>query len=456
MKDTKVARLKAAANALLATYSAASQGFLGQVLSAQDVASTFERHVLMYRCRIYSPVDTLRLFVGQMLSADGACQDVVAKRLSERVAQGQTRNTLNTASYCQARGRLPVQVPRELCAMLGARLEASASARWNWRGRRVVLFDATVMSMPDTPSNQAAYPQNGRETPGLGFPKVRVGALIGMASGAVLAHGLAACKGKGTGEQALLGAMQQLLNPRDVLLADALLAGWWSIADVHARGADVVMRQNGRRSTDFRRGMRLGKADHVVEWPRPPRPAWMSRQQYEAYPRTLVMREVRVHGRVLVTTLLKPAEASADELDVLYGARWHIEVDFRTIKCVMQMDILKCKTAQMIDKEIAVGLLAYNLVRLAMAQAAALSDVLPRTLSFKGAKRVLNAFEERLRHGMHSCIMTVLQMIGTLRLPWRPERIEPRARKRRPKNLPALTQPRQLARAAIIRRRGLS
>lgn len=456
MKHIKVVRMRAAAQALLAMYSEEPRGLFGRALSAQDVANAVQRHVKAYRCRIYTPVDTLRLFVGQMLSADGACQDVVARLLSERITQGQTHNALNTASYCLARSRLPLEVPRELCAMLGARLEEAASTRWNWRGRSLVLFDATVMSMPDTASNQSAYPQNGREKAGLGFPKARVGALIGLASGAVLGHGVAACKGKGTGEQGLLHGMLQLLDTRNVLVADALLAGWWSICDVQARGADVVMRQNGRRITDFRCGMRLGKGDHVVEWPRPPRPQWMSREQYESYPGTLVMREVKVNGRELVTTILEPAEASASELDAIYGARWHIEVDFRTIKGAMQMDVLKCKTSQMIDKEIAVGLLAYNLVRLAMAGAAALCDVVPRALSFKGAKRVLNAMGERSRHGLAINIATVLQMIASLKLPWRPHRFEPRAKKRRPKNLPTLTLPRNIARAAIMQRRGLT
>lgn len=456
MKDTKITQLRESAKALLGGFSDASQGLFGQYLSPSEIVRTVCRHVKVFRSRNYTPVETLRLFVEQMLSADGACQDVVARRMSERVEQGQTQNTLNTASYCLARGRLPVEVPRELCTRLGTRLEGEAPTHWHWRARKVVLFDATVMSMPDTVDNQQAYPQNGNEKAGLGFPKVRVGALIGLASGAVLGHGVCACKGKGTGEQALLVGLLGLLGEGDVLLADALLAGWWSIYDVQARGADVVMRQNGRRTVDFRRGMRLGKNDHVVEWPRPPKPEWMSRQEYEGYPRTLVMREVKVNGRVLVTTMLEPCEASARELDALYSARWNIEVDWRTIKCVMQMDVLKCKTAQMIHKEIAVGLLAYNLVRLAMASAASLCDVLPRALSFKGAKRVLNAFAQQLRHGLHGIITAVLQQIGTLKLPSRPNRIEPRAKKRRPKNLPKLTVPRALARVAIMRRRALT
>lgn len=456
MEDSKVARLRQSAKALLVHFSDPSDSFFARVLSTEEVAAVVARHVKVFRRRIFSPVDTLRLFVGQMLSADGACQDTVARHLSERVEQGQTQNTLNTASYCQARARLPVEIPKELCGTLGARLEQAAPVWWRWCGRRVKLFDATVVSMPDTQSNQQAYPQNGREQPGLGFPKARIGALIGLASGAVLGYGIAACKGKGTGEQGLLGGLLELLDANDVVLADALLAGWWSICDIHARGADVVMRQNGRRVTDFRRGMRLGKNDHVVEWPRPPRPQAMSAEQYESYPRTLVMREVKINGRVLVTTMLQPRQAPAGALDQLYSTRWNIEVDFRTIKCTMQMDVLRCKTVEMIDKEIATGMLAYNLVRWAMVSAASLCEVLPRALSFKDAKRVLNAFADQLRHAVHATITVVLQKIATLKLPFRPDRIEPRAKKRRPKNLPMLTVPRQQARAALRLRRGLS
>lgn len=456
MEDSKVARFRHGAKALLAHFSDPSDGFFARVLGAEDVAAVVARHVKACRHRIFSPIDTLRLFVGQLLSADGACQDVVARRASERVEQGKKQNSLNSASYCQARARLPVEIPRELCGLLGVRLEKAVPVRWRWQGRNVKLFDATVVSMPDTPSNQQAYPQNGREKPGLGFPKARIGALIGLATGAVLGYGIGPCKGKGTGEQGLLSGLLELLDANDVVLADALLAGWWSICDIHARGADVVMRQNGRRATDFRRGMRLGKRDHVVEWPRPPKPQEMSREKYESYPQALVMREVKVNGRVLVTTILQPCEAPAHALDKLYSARWSIEVDFRTIKCTMQMDVLRCKTVEMIGKEIATGLLAYNMVRWAMASAAALHEVLPRALSFKDAKRVLSAFADRLRRAAQTTIAVVLEMIATLKLPLRPDRIEPRAKKRRPKNLPVLMVPRNQARAAIRLRRGLS
>jgi hypothetical protein len=328
---------------------------------------------------------------------------------------------------------------------------------WLWQGRPVKLFDGTTVSMPDTPSNQQAYPQSREQKPGLGFPIARIGALIGLSSGAILAYQVVACKGKGTGEQSLLTNLLGHLNAGDVLLADALLATWWIIEGATSRGADVVMAQHGVRITDFTRGQRLGKNDHVVQWPRPPKPQTMTVEEYARYPEFITMREVEVNGRILVTTLLDPIFVSVCALGALYKMRWNIEVDFRTIKATLEMDVLRCKSQPMVDKEIAVYFLAYNLVRWAMAKAASLADVLPRMLSFAGAKRVLGAFADQLRRAsgdqVRTMIATVTSCIATLRLPHRPDRIEPRAKKRRPKNLPLLTVPRQVARDLIYAQR---
>lgn len=219
------------------------------------------------------------------------------------------------------------------------------------------------------------------------------------------------------------------------------------------------MAQHGRRMTDFARGELLGSRDHVVAWPRPPRPKLMSAEQYARYPEQLRMREIEVNGRVLVTTLLDPKAVSAKALDGLYAMRWRIEVDFRTIKATLEMDVLRCKSQAMVEKEIAVYLLAYNLVRWTMAVAATLADVLPRVLSFTGAKRLLGVFADQLRHasGKRISLMMsiVLGNIATLKLPYRPGRIEPRAKKRRPKPLPLLTVPRRIAREDIRAQRAL-
>ena len=460
MNNNKVERVRQKVMMLKQQFLQGGTGIFDQALGNQEIAAAVAELVTPYRERIYPPLDTLRLFVGQVLSADRACQDVVGRRLSERVAQGQSLSALNTSAYCEARQRLPTTLPVALSTMLGERLEAMTPAAWRWQGRCVKLFDGTTVTMPDTPSNQETYPQSREQKPGLGFPMARIGALIGLSSGAMLAYQVAACKGKGTGEQSLLMNLLDRLNKDDVLLADALLATWWIIQGAIGRGVDVVMPQHGVRITDFTRGQRLGKNDHLVQWPRPPKPKAMSAEEYAGYSEFITMREMKVNGRILVTTLLDPAIASVHALGALYKMRWNIEVDFRTIKATLEMDVLRCKSQAMVDKEIAVYFLAYNLVRWAMAKAALLADILPRVLSFAGAKRVLAAFTDQLRRTsgdqIRTLIETVSASIATLRLPYRPDRIEPRAKKRRPKNLPLLTVPRQVARDLIYAQRMLN
>ena len=459
MKDSKVERSRQQAMMFGRQFLQGNSSVFDQAPGADAMAAAISTQAPGDRERIYAPLDTLRLFVGQVLSADRACQDVVGRRLSERIAQGQSESALTTGSYCDARQRLPLVIPVALCTALGAQLEALSPAHWRWQGRSVKLFDGTIVSMPDTASNQKAYPQSHEQKPGLGFPIARIGALIGLASGAMLSYQVVACEGKGTGEQTLLGNLLDHLNAGDILLADALLATWWIIEGAIGRGADVVMAQHGKRITDFRRGRRLGKNDHIVQWPRPPKPKAMSADEYARYPELITMREVEVNGRILVTTLLDPKIAPG-ALTSLYKMRWNIEVDFRTIKATLEMDVLRCKSQPMIEKEIAVYFLAYNLVRWAMAKAALLADVLPRVLSFTGTKRLLSAFADQLRRTsgdeMRPLIATVTARIATLRLPQRPDRIEPRAKKRRPKNLPLLTVPRQVARDQILAHRNLN
>lgn len=453
MKDNKIKRLQQQVIRLKQQFLQGDTGLFDQAISNQEFVAAVNKQAKPHRERIYPPLDTLRLFVSQVLSTDRACQDVVGRRLSERIAQGLSPSALNTSSYCDARQRLPLTVPHSLGVKLGERLESLTPSAWRWRGRSVKLFDGTTVSMPDTPSNQQAYPQSREQKSGLGFPLARIGALISLSSGAILGYQVAACEGKGTGEQTLLANLLPHLHANDVLLADALLATWWIIQQASHRGVDVVMAQHGKRITDFTRGRRLGTHDHLVQWPRPPKPKAMSAEDYAGYPAFITMREVEVSGRILVTTMLDPMAVTAQSLAALYKMRWNIEVDFRTIKATLEMDVLRCKSHAMVEKEIAVYFLAYNLVRWAMAKAAWLVDVMPRVLSFTGAKRLLSTFAEQLRltsgTQVRRLIATVTAYIATLKLPHRPNRFEPRAKKRRPKNLPLLTVPRQLARDLI-------
>ena len=216
MKDSKVERIRQSIAMFKRQFLQDDADVFGQAFGGQEVAAVMSELVEPYRERIYPPLDTLRLFVGQVLSSDRACQDVVGRRLSERIAQGQSVSALNTGAYCDARQRLPIALPVTLGIQLGERLEMRAPSAWRWQRRPVKLFDGTTVSMPDTPSNRQAYPQSREQKPGLGFPIARIGALIGLSSGAILGYQVAACEGKGTGEQSLLGNLLVHLDDGDV------------------------------------------------------------------------------------------------------------------------------------------------------------------------------------------------------------------------------------------------
>lgn len=430
-----------------------AHGLAGE-LSATELERVVHAHAGAYRDRLYPPLRTLSLFMDQALSADAACQDAVARHLSERTASGEALCSLNTGPYCKARARLPIGLVHELQRTLGQRLERAQPRYWRWRGRSVKLLDGTTVSMPDTRANQAQYPQSGTQKPGLGFPIAQVVALISMGTGAVLDWAIGPCRGKGTGEQALFRQLHPSLERGDVLIADRYYCTYWTLAALQARGVEVITRQHARRLHDFRCGRRLGRHDHEVYWERPKCPRWMDEATYAQVPERLRVRETRIGGRVLVSTVLDAHHVPAQEIDALYRGRWQIELDLRAIKAVMGMDILRCKSPEMVRKEIAVYLLAYNLVRAVMAKAAALAGVLARALSFKGTLRVLGAYHEQLRRvGRRRRRIMLAHMLGaisTLRLPDRPGRVEPRAIKRRPKPHPLLLVPRSLARLRLL------
>jgi hypothetical protein len=421
---------------------------LGKVLTAQVLRNAVLEETGSWRERLYGPLTTLVLFIEQVLGADHSCQDAVARGLSARVGLGQAPCSLNTGPYCKARGRLALSLIERLGREMAARLCAAQPAPWLWRGRAVKLVDGTTVSMPDTAANQRAFPQSRQQKPGLGFPLARLLGIVSLSCGAVLEWASGPCEGKKSGETALLWHLMDKLAAGDVVVADRYFAGYFAIARLRQQGIDLLIRQHQRRNTDFRRGRRLGKRDHVVSWARPKPPAWMDAATYASMPEAIVMREVRVGDLILVTTLLDDKEVDKRELVDLYGKRWQIELDFRAIKTVMQRDVLRCKSPDMVRKEIAVHLLAYNLVRAVMAQAACLAHLLPRQLSFKATLQVLNAFEESLRFCPRVRVATrhgiVLGSIAQLLLPVRPHRVEPRAVKRRPKPHPLLTKPRRL------------
>jgi hypothetical protein len=426
---------------------------MGEVLPADVVTAAVKEEGGGFRDRIYPPMTTLGLFIGQALSPDGACQDAVARHLSERRARGEAGCSLSTGPYCKARQRLPLGLISRLGVAVGETLESGSPRHWKWRGRSVKLMDGTTVSMPDTPANQSVYPQSGVQKPELGFPVAMLVALISLSTGAVLRWALGPCRGKHTGEQALFRTLMPYLDARDVVLADRYHCNYFTVALLRERGVDLATRQHQRRVTDFRRGIRLGRHDQLVQWQRPQRPSWMDTETYARMPECLTLRQVEVAGRILVTTLIDARAVSARDIDALYSRRWQVEVDLRSIKAQMGMDIVHAKSPDMVDKVIAAYLLAYNLVCALMTRAAVGARMLARALSFKGTMQLLLAFQQHLRLGGDRSvrIMTahLLGAISMLRLPVRPGRIEPHAVKRRGKNHQFLTVPRRIARAAI-------
>jgi hypothetical protein len=340
-----------------------------------------------------------------------------------------------------------------------------APARWCWHGRDVKLVDGSTLSMPDTAANQQAYPQPASQKPGLGFPVLRLVALFSLAVGTVLDVAVGPWKGKQTGETALFRTLHHHLGDGDVLLADRYFCGYFHVALVQERGADVVMRLHHLRHFDFRRGRRLGADDHIVSWHKPSqRPDWMDEATYARLPATLTMRELRMrvphkNGRsrtiLVATTLLDAREYPKQAIAELYRQRWHAELDLRSLKTVLQLDVLRCQTPAMVRKEIWVHLLVYNLIRKVMAQAAQEYGRSPRRISFKGTLQTLNAFSDCLRtcfqKDLEPLSHRVLEAVATHRVGDRPDRVEPRAKKRRAKPYRLLNKPRGQARKAEIR-----
>ena len=409
--------------------------------------------------RIFSPLVTLWVFLGQVLNADHSCRAAVARLIAHRLSRGQRPCSAQTGAYCQARQRLPETFFSTVACSVGRALDAKAEQRWLWKGRRVYLFDGTTVTMPDTPENQQDYPQVYNQKPGLGFPIARIGALTSLWCGAIVNLGFCRYAGKGQGEVSLLRRLWDVLVPGDVLLADSLISNFTNIVRLQSRGVELVSRLNkAHRTADFRRGQRLGDDDHITRWNKPTSIRSLDWQTYKALPEYIMIRETRVRVRqpgfrtrsiVVVTTLLDPAQVTKEDLATLYRARWHNELDLRSLKSAMQMAELRCKTPELVRKEVWTHILAYNLLRTVMAQAATRQGVTPRTISFTGAMQTVEAFQPLLDFGAAQEVASRLRLyhelldaIASHRVGDRPDRYEPRLKKRRRNNYDWLTKPR--------------
>jgi Transposase DDE domain len=436
-----------------------------EVFSAKTVAQVVEEEVGQTDDRIYTPLVTLAVFLSQILSSDQSCRSAVARFRSWRVAQGLRPCSLATGGYCTARRRLPETLLPRLVRQTATSLQERAAHGWLFHDRSVVMVDGTTVSMPDTPQNQNAYPQHPNQKRGCGFPIARIVVLLSLATGAALDLAIGPWRGKLTGENALLRGLRKCLKRGQILLADSYYSSYQEIAALLGMGVDVVMRQHGGRPSDFRRGRKLGPEDHLVVWHKGrQRRSWMSLLVFRRLPETIVMRELRVRVDrkgfrtqqfVIVTSLLDPIAYPAQELAGLYRARWHAELDIRSIKTLMRMDVLRCQTPAMVRKEIWAHMLVYNLVRGVMAEAAYRHGLPPRVLSFQGARQVIEGYRADLARataaGAAELRADALLAMAGERVGDRPDRYEPRARKRREKMYPRLQEPRPLARKRLAK-----
>jgi hypothetical protein len=280
----------------------------------------------------------------------------------------------------------------------------------------------------------------------------------------VLECAIGACRGKKTGEQSLFRETWDALEPNDILLGDRLYDAYRDIALLRGRGIDVVFGKKQSRRCDFRRGRKLGLDDHIVVWKKPKYDAsrFGSKEEWESLPEEMEMREVRTTVRrpgyrtrqvVIVTTLLDPQQYPASDLTDLFAQRWYCELDLRSIKQALGMGHLRCKTPEMVHKELWAHLLAYNLIRVRMAQAAAVHGVTPRSLSFTEAKTLIHNFAPYLSttsQAEHRRLEAeLLEATARCRLTKRPGRKEPRAVKKRQQKYSYLTKPRAQARKRL-------
>jgi hypothetical protein len=438
------------------------------VLSGIVVEQALTAINVIWLDRIYSPLVTLWIFLGQVLSADPSCRAAVARLIAHRLSRGQRTCSAETGAYCQARRRLPEEFFAETARRTGRTLQAQVNPEWLWNGRRVYAYDGATVMMPDTPENQQAYPQNVAQQPGLGFPIAKIAAVFSLACGAVIDLGICRYAGKGQSELGLLRSLMNAFLPGDVMLADRMMCAWTEMVMLKERGVDCVCRYKKNRKTDFRRGIRLGAGDHIVLWPKPPKPRTIDREAYAALPDSLTVRECcvrieqpgfRIHTLVMATTLLDAEAFTKDDLAQLYRCRWNAELDLRTLKTTLQMEMLRCKTPELVRKEIWTHILAYNLIRTIMAQAATKHEVEPRSISFKGAVQTLEAFQpliaiqgERNSSFRMKLYDQLLDAVAIHRVADRPDRFEPRRKKRRNKRYDLLTKPRHEAKRDMLKR----
>ena len=427
-------------------------GTLLHFVSRKQVARILEDLAYTFRERLYTPFVTVCMMVLQALDEDSSQRKAVADTMTARRAKGCTTGSSDPSAYCSARQRLRLTLLLRLVDAVASWLQESARQRF-WHKRRVLLLDGSTVSMPDTADNQAFFGQPSGQKPGCGFPVARLCALFCLASGAVVGAMIGPLV---QSELSLWRSMLHLLQMGDIVVADRHFSSFADLAMLTMRGVDAVVRLHQSRL--FRR---FGNRDYFTVWRRPKvRPPWMSEEAFLALPEVLRLRIIRycitgpgkrVRRIVLVTTLLDQKLYPAEELAVLYGRRWEIEVDFAHLKTTLGMDVLRAESPHVVIKEVWAYFLAYNLVRSLMWEAGERYGVDPLRLSLKGVVQQILAHRQLVGvFAPRTVVMLTLALIQSNRISDRPDRCEPRVRKRRPKQYDLMNEPREVLRRRLL------
>lgn len=408
------------------------------------------------RQRVFSKANTFWAFFSQVLDADGGCQEVVRKLQAFAAMKANALPSSSTAAYCQARKKLDLPSLAAILQHTATWLQATRPLD-RLQGRRVVVVDGTGVSMPDTAANQQAWPQQRNQKPGCGFPQAFLCACFCLRTGALLSYEMG---DKQSHELPLLRKQWSTFQPGDIFLGDKGFCSYYDLAALQARGVDSIMTLARRLPVSATESIKvLGHDDLLIHWTKPARTTTSSYSQaeWEDLPATLVLRQIkvtvphpgfRVTTFYFITTLLDAEAYPASELTDLYFQRWDVELFFRDITTTMGMDILRCKTPDMVRKEILMHLIVYNGIRCLMGEAAKAKDVRVRRVSFKGSVQALRQWEPHLtqatisRQERQQVIGRLYESIAGKLVPERPGRSEPRAVKRRPKPYQLLTAPR--------------
>lgn len=429
----------------------------GSVLSADRVRAMFaDRDALFgYGANdFWNTGVTLWAFVGQVLH-DGkqrSCNAALTHTARHMLDHGMQPPSPDSGQFCRARHKLNAEVLRQLAHEIAANTSESTPGHWRWHGKDVKLVDGFTFTMPDTPDNQAEFPQAKTQAPGVGFPIARACGVLSLAHACIHDVAVGPYAGKETGETALLRRVLGCFQPGDVMLADRYFCSFFMLAILKSLGVDGCIRLHQLRKVNPRKVRCLGPNDYIDTWHKPKKPEWMSPALYHSLPERTEIRivnfdaitEQQTEPLQVVTTFLDPTAYSSKDIGALYGYRWHAELDLRAIKQSLNLDQVRCKSPDMVRRELWTTLAAYNLVRVLCAQAAFVHHKLARQMSFTTACNVLVSQwlmppEASVRKilGKYSLLQIAGNEVGN-----RPGRMEPRVVKRRPKSYKLMTKPR--------------